>query len=154
MFFVKYLDQKQGEARVVDQQQLIRQRLEAFLARRPSAEQLLEQGILGRQERFGLAQQVVDELLRSRLKAQEEELERPPAGEWSYNDQSVQLLRVDRQSLESKLQELQKMHERKMAEMKAMEQKWQEAAAECQRQSSSPVVPQLINRVKAAGELL
>jgi len=45
-------------------------------------------------------------------------LERPPAGEWSYNDQSVQLLRVDRQSLESKLQELQKMHERKMAEMK------------------------------------
>ncbi len=35
---------------MVDQQQLIRQRLEAFLARRPSAEQLLEQGILGRQE--------------------------------------------------------------------------------------------------------
>lgn len=40
----------QGEARVVDQQQLIRQRLDAFLQRRPSLEQLLELGILGRQD--------------------------------------------------------------------------------------------------------
>ena len=40
----------QGEARVVDQNQLIRQRLSAFLERRPSWEQLIELGILGRQD--------------------------------------------------------------------------------------------------------
>ena len=42
--------QPQGEARVVDQSQLIRQRLSAFLQRRPSWEQLSELGILGRQD--------------------------------------------------------------------------------------------------------
>jgi len=35
---------------VVDQNQLIRQRLSAFLERRPSWEQLIELGILGRQD--------------------------------------------------------------------------------------------------------
>lgn len=154
MFFVKYLDQKQGEARVVDQNQLIRQRLSAFLERRPSWEQLIELGILGRQERFGLAQQVVDELLRSRLKAQEEELARPPAGERSYSAQMLQQLQPSGERWQAQLQRLKQLHQMKQQEMKATEKRWQEAAAECQRQSCSPAVPQLVKRLQAAVQLL
>eukprot|EP00438_Fugacium_kawagutii_P025243 Skav201297 [mRNA] locus=scaffold1317:48463:58148:- [translate_table: standard] len=121
-----------GEARVVDQQQLIRQRLDAFLQRRPSFEQLLELGILGRQdrmERFGLAQQVVNELLRSRLKSQEEvprrsgtvelavALERPPPGERCYTPQMLEHLRTAG-SLEEKLGKLKQLHAMKQEELK------------------------------------
>lgn len=154
MFFVKYLDQKQGEARVVDQNQLLRQRLSTFLERRPSREELSELGILGRQERFGLAQQVVDELLRSRLKAQEEELARPPAGERSYSVQMLQQLQPSGENWQSQLQRLKQLHQMKQQEMKATEKRWQEAAAECQRQSCSPAVPQLVQRLQQAVQLL
>eukprot|EP00439_Symbiodinium_sp_Y106_P043448 s2391_g5.t1 len=63
MFIAKYLDQKQGEARVVDQQQVIRERLEVFLKQRPAAAELVERGVLGRDQRVAVARSVVEELL-------------------------------------------------------------------------------------------
>lgn len=69
MFFVKYLDQKQGEAKVVDQQQLLRQRLQQLLELRPSLEDLQCRGILGRRERYVEAKMVVEEMLKKRIRA-------------------------------------------------------------------------------------
>ena len=69
MFLVKYLDQKQGEAKVVDQQQVLRQRLQQLLELRCSVEDLQSRGILGRRERYEEAKMVVEEMLKKRIGA-------------------------------------------------------------------------------------
>lgn len=92
MFLAKYIDKKQGEARVVDRQSLVRERLSRWLKARPSATDLAERGILGRGERFVVARCVVDQFLRSRIQAQEAELARIPPGEVEYSERLCGLL--------------------------------------------------------------
>ncbi|CAK9073156.1 unnamed protein product [Durusdinium trenchii] len=152
MFFVKYLDQKQGEARVVDQQQLVRQRLEAFLQKRPSPEDLQALGILGWQQRFALAAEVVNELLKSRLRAQEEALERPGCGDRHYDQQLLQLLSGP--ASQARLEELRARSVEQRKELQVAQERWKEASADCLKKSCSPVVPQLIGRLNEAGRLL
>lgn len=92
MFIAKYLDQKQGEARVVDRQAQLRQRLETWLQARPSAQELAERGVLGREQRFAIARGVVDRFLRARQQAHEAEIARVPPGDFEYSDRLYELL--------------------------------------------------------------
>lgn len=92
MFLAKYLDQKQGEARVVDQQQVLSARLDQWLKVRPSASDLSDRGILGCGHRYKEARDIVDSFLQSRLQRLEEELAQIPAGNEIYPDRVLEIL--------------------------------------------------------------
>ncbi|CAJ1404038.1 unnamed protein product [Effrenium voratum] len=162
MFFVKYLDQKQGEARasaldarlagaswirVVDQQQLLRARLEKFLQQRPSAQELLDRGILGREQRFAVAQQVLEELLRRRLQAQQKELERPGVAA-TLPPGAAELLQG--QASLARLEELRALRSERQRGVQDAQRRWEEAAAECGRCGLGPTAPRLAQRLRAA----
>jgi len=92
MFFAKFVVQKQGEARVVDRRQVVRDQLEKWLETRPSAPEIAALGIIGRGERFNAARDTVDRLLRTRARAREAEAAKIPCGKFAYTDRVCALL--------------------------------------------------------------
>eukprot|EP00913_Durusdinium_trenchii_P002803 g2594.t1 len=109
-------------------------------------------GILGRQQRFALAAEVVNELLKSRLRAQEEALERPGCGDRHYDQQLLQLLsgpasqaRLDTWNpLHSgsrtwSQEELRARSVEQRKELQVAQERWKEASADCLKKSCSPV---------------
>mmetsp|Transcript_33493 Transcript_33493/g.72469 ORF Transcript_33493/g.72469 Transcript_33493/m.72469 type:complete len:299 (+) Transcript_33493:64-960(+) len=92
MFLAKYIDQKQGEARVSSLQNKRRQHLETWLTQRPSVEEVETRGILGRGIRFEQARDVCDQLLRSRLQSSDERLFQIPPGTFQYSSTLGNLL--------------------------------------------------------------
>ncbi|CAK0823584.1 unnamed protein product, partial [Prorocentrum cordatum] len=130
-------------ARVVDQQQALRQRLAGWLASRPSAGDLAERGLLGRAQRFAAASAVVDRLLRARLQAREDELVRIPAGSFRYTPGVSGLLggadadgdgAACLEGLQERLGLLAREREAAARRLDEAAGAWAEAAEDCQRQ--------------------
>jgi len=164
MFLAKFLDQKQGEARVVDQQQALRERLDRWLKARPSPAELAERGILGRGQRFALASAVVDRLLRARLQAQEEERARIPAGKFAYTDRLRGLLEgpgggggasdcgaLGADELAQRLRAVASERAAAQAKLDAAADAWAESAEACRRAAHTRG---LLDSVSDAGRVL
>jgi len=159
MFLAKILDQKQGDARVVDQQQVLRERLNVWLQTRPSANDLVERGILGRRQRFVLASATLERWLTGRLRAEEAERSKIPAGDFVYTAKMHDLLSnmdftADRASdskaelefpaphvLEARLRELAQNRSTLERQIACAEDAWATAAEDCRRASCSRTLP-------------
>mmetsp|Transcript_167148 Transcript_167148/g.536865 ORF Transcript_167148/g.536865 Transcript_167148/m.536865 type:complete len:1088 (+) Transcript_167148:101-3364(+) len=170
MFLAKYLDQKQGEARVVDKGSKVRAHLEHWLAERPSAARVAELGILGRGQRVELARGVLDQFMQHRIQAQEAELARIPAGNFQYSDRLRQLLdgtgsgptarqapateSCDTEALEALLSHIRAEHEGLEHRLQEAEAAWAAAAETCRLAAEGPEFPSAVAGVSRAVSLL
>lgn len=173
MFIAKYLDQKQGEARAVNQKEKLRSRLDQWLKTRPTAEEVAGRGILGRAERFRVARDVVDHFLRTRLAALEEEKARVPAGNFAYSSRIAELLGgrgadvgcsagdeadesvaadipVTAETLQESILLVQEHRQGSQEKLEAADVAWQRAADECLHAACSSDLSALARRTDEA----
>eukprot|EP00929_Paragymnodinium_shiwhaense_P071034 TRINITY_DN36088_c0_g4_i1.p1 TRINITY_DN36088_c0_g4~~TRINITY_DN36088_c0_g4_i1.p1 ORF type:complete len:1004 (+),score=298.91 TRINITY_DN36088_c0_g4_i1:138-3149(+) len=154
MFIAKYLDQKQGEARVVDQREVLRTKLDSWLKTRPALEDVVERGILGRGPRFAAAAGVLDGFLRQKLQAQEEERMRIPPGSAGFSERACQLLSgfdaSDDSSLEAQIEALGRQQSGLQAQLAEVETEWAGAAQRCQSAICTEAMPSLSDRGEEA----
>lgn len=158
---LKFLDQKQGEARVVDHREVVREKLEAWLASgRPTAEDLAARGILGRGARLALARAVVDALLRNRAEAREEARARIPAGTFTYTEGAAALLggtggagasaAVDFAAVEWQMQDLVDQRRRLQGKLDDLGGACEQAARACENAALTVEIPKMADGVDRA----
>jgi len=145
MIFARMMDQKQGEARVVDQRQLLRDRLDEWLKLRPSADELSRLGILGRGPRIAAAREHLDRFLRARAQLRIAEAARIPPGNFEYTDRVFELLAVPSNNdrgggeedslaiLEGRLQAVRAERDLALGRLDAADAAWSLASEECRR---------------------
>lgn len=148
MLIAEWLDRKQGEKRVVDQPQLLRDHLDKWLKTRPPAADLVNRGIIGRDARFSAARDVIDVFLRRRAQASAEKAAQIPAGTVVYSPQLRTLLDGDagdaaeqrsaggsgaRAALEARLATVRAERGAASRRLEAASQDWSTAAAAARR---------------------
>jgi len=161
MWIAKLVDQKQGEARVVDQREVLRCKLEDWLKTRPTVDELAERGVLGRGPRFVVARQVVNNFLRERLHHHEEERSRIPAGDFVYSDRLCALLggtgpaKQQSASLaEHRLNAIQAERKEAQSKVDEMASTWAQAADNCERSIRTDKLPKLAANANEAVQRL
>lgn len=142
MFLAKYIDQKQGEAKVVDKRATCHERLDRWLKVRPTIAEVAELGIIGRDQRFEFARGVVDEFLVRYVRLREAERCRIPAGPFTYPARLLELLdgdisgsKTDLRTCSSSIQDLalnlRARGEKLSEKLKDVEVRWAREGAEC-----------------------